>query len=36
MESLGEVVFAAKTFDYFAGWTDKIFGKTIPVGNSLN
>jgi aldehyde dehydrogenase (NAD+) len=30
-EALGDVNFAAWTLDYYAGWTDKIEGQTIPV-----
>ncbi len=36
-DALGDVRFAAATLDYFAGWADKIEGKTIPVpGERLN
>ncbi|MEA3190311.1 MAG: aldehyde dehydrogenase [Thermoplasmata archaeon] len=30
-EAAGDVRFAASTLDYFAGWTDKVEGRTIPV-----
>ncbi|XP_013788834.1 retinal dehydrogenase 1-like isoform X2 [Limulus polyphemus] len=31
----GDVEFGIKTIQYFAGWTDKIHGKTIPVDGNL-
>lgn len=30
-DSLGDIDFSIKCLEYYAGWTDKIFGKTIPV-----
>lgn len=33
--ALEEIQYSAKTLRYYAGWCDKIFGKTIPAGNSL-
>ena len=35
VESHNETIAAAKTLEYFAGWTDKVFGKTIPVDNNF-
>jgi aldehyde dehydrogenase (NAD+) len=36
-EALGEIRFAGWTLEYFAGWSDKIEGQTVPVpGNRLN
>jgi len=30
-ESVADIDFSAKCLEYYAGWSDKIFGKTIPV-----
>jgi acyl-CoA reductase-like NAD-dependent aldehyde dehydrogenase len=30
--AMGEAIHAAQVFRYFAGWTDKVFGETIPSG----
>jgi acyl-CoA reductase-like NAD-dependent aldehyde dehydrogenase len=30
-DALGDIDFSIKCMEYYAGWTDKIFGKTIPV-----
>lgn len=36
-EALGEIRYAAWTLEYFAGWSDKVEGNTIPTpGNRLN
>ncbi|CAG5131814.1 unnamed protein product [Candidula unifasciata] len=32
--SIGDVLFSASVFRYYAGWTDKICGRTIPVDGS--
>ena len=31
-DSLGDIDYSIKCIEYYAGWTDKICGKTIPVG----
>lgn len=30
--SVGDIMFAIKVIRYYAGWADKVQGKTIPVG----
>ena len=30
-DAIGDIEFSIKCIEYYAGWTDKIFGKTIPV-----
>ena len=34
--ALGDINFAIKVIRYYAGWADKIQGKTIPAGNNKN
>ena len=34
-EALFDIDFSIKCIEYFAGWSDKIFGKTIPVDGSF-
>ena len=34
-EALFDIDFSIKCIEYFAGWSDKIFGKTIPVDGGL-
>ena len=34
--SYGETIGATKQLRYFAGWADKIHGKTIPIGKSFS
>lgn len=33
--SVGDTFFSAMVFKYYAGWADKIHGKTIPISKSL-
>ena len=33
--ALGDINFAIKVIRYYAGWADKIQGKTIPAGNNV-
>lgn len=35
-DCVGDIESSAKCFEYYAGWCDKIQGKTIPVGKYLN
>jgi len=30
-DSIGDIDYSLKCYEYFSGWSDKIFGKTIPV-----
>ena len=34
-DSLLDIDYSVKCLEYYAGWSDKIFGKTIPVDNSF-
>ena len=34
-DSIGDIEGVVEVFQYYAGWCDKICGKTIPVGKSV-
>lgn len=35
LEAVEDIKFSIGTFRYYAGWSDKIQGKTIPVGKEI-